>query len=190
MLLSTSLTVASSLSFFFAHFFFFKVSTIFQVNASPNGNRDDAKFNSNESVIPHINNFIFGGEQVQKNDVIFQSNVTFAENANITINNNENKSDQTSNFPNNNNDKNLVNSDNTSSVATGNSIFSKMLYNLSDFADKPSQATLEKYAFSAFERFASTLPPSTDLIPPSDDSDDYSSIEAKDPEDPYEGIFK
>ena len=122
--------------------------------------------------------------------MIFQSNVTFAENANITINNNENKCTQTSNFPNNNNDKNLVNSDNTSSVATGNSFFSNMLYNLSDFVDKPSQATLKSYAFSAFERFASTLPPSTDLLTPTDDSDDYSSIEANDPEDPYEGIFK
>ena len=189
MLLSTSLTVASSLSFFYAHFFF-QVSTIFQVNVSPNGNRADANFSSNETVIPNINNFIFGGEQVLKNDVTFQSNVTFAENANITINNNENKCTQTSNFPNNNNDKNLVNSDNTSSVATGNSFFSNMLYNLSDFVDKPSQATLKSYAFSAFERFASTLPPSTDLLTPADDSDDYSSIEANDPEDPYEGIFK
>ena len=117
------------------------------------------------------------------------SNVTFAENANFTINNNDNKTVLTSNIP-NNNDKNLFNSDNTSSVATGNSIFSNMLYNLSDFVDKPSQATLKNYAFSAFERFASTLPPSTDLLTPSDDSDDYSSIEANDPEDPYEGIFK
>ena len=189
MLLSTSLTVASSLSFFYP-FFSSKSQQFFQVNASPNGNKADANFSSNETVIPNINNFIFGGEQVPKNDVTFQSNVTFAENANITINNNENKCTQTSNFPNNNNDKNLVNSDNTSSVATGNSIFSNMLYNLSDFVDKPSQATLKNYAFSAFERFASTLPPSTDLLTPSDDSDDYSSIEANDPEDPYEGIFK
>ena len=69
------------------------------------------------------------------------SNVTFAENANFTINNNDNKTVLTSNIP-NNNDKNLFNSDNTSSVATGNSIFSNLLYNLCDFVDPLSHVTL------------------------------------------------
>ena len=119
-----------------------------------------------------------------------QSNVTFAENSSFTINNNAN---QTSNLP-NNKDKNLVNSDNAYSVATGNSIFSNLLYKVSNFVDPPSPETLKKFAYQTFEKFASTLPPSADLVPPpdvdSDDSDYRSDFQAEDEENPYNGIFK
>ena len=121
---------------------------------------------------------------------MISSNVTFAENATFSISNDNNKVEQVSNLPNNIKDKEFFNSDNTSSAAAGNNFVSNLLYNLSDFVDKPSQATLKKHAYSAFEKFASTLPSSTDLIPPTDDLDDYSEIEADDPDDPYDGIFK
>ena len=112
-----------------------------------------------------MSQFIFGGDNTQTNKVMVHSNVTFAENASFTINNNDNKSNQTSNLP-NNKDKNFVNSDNANSVATGDSIFSNMLYKVSDFSNPPTEETLKKYAYSSFEKFASTLPPRADLIPP------------------------
>ena len=138
--------------------------------------------------------FIFGGDNVVTNNNMVHSNVTFAENASFSISNNDNTYNQSSNLP-NNKDKNLVNSDNNScSVATGNSIFSNLLYKVSDFVNSPSPETLKKFAYQTFEKFASTLPPSADLVPPpdvdSDDSDYRSDFQAEDEENPYNGIFK
>ena len=134
----------------------------FQVNANPEGTDGRAKFKTSDEDNLEWSKFIYGGDNIQKNNIMVQSNVTFAENSSFTINNNAN---QTSNLP-NNKDKNLVNSDNAYSVATGDSIFSNLLYKVSDFVNSPSPETLKKFAYQTFEKFASTLPPSADLVPP------------------------
>ena len=151
-----------------------------------------AEFKDNATCGRSMTSYIYGGgDNTQSNQIMQHSNVTFAEHASFNINNHDNTSNQTSNLP-YTKDKIFFNSDNTSSssVATGDLISSKLLYNLSDFEHAPSKDSLKLKAYSVFEKYAATLPPSTDLIPPDDDSDDYSEIEADDPENPYKGVFK
>ena len=171
---------------------FFLSLTFFQVNSYPNGQVPAAKFNDSATCDRSMAYYIYGGDNnTQSNQIMQHSNVTFAEHASFNINSNDNTSNQTSNIH-NTKDKNFFNSDNTSSssVDAGDLISSKLLYHLCDFDVAPSKDSLKLKAYSVFEKYAATLPSSADLIPPGDDSDEYSEIEADDPENPYQGIFK